>query len=73
LQGTTQLAAKNTRPVSFPSQAGAKGYIIYAIVAPAIFGASDLPAVGRRKEVKEHELFSEDLLQTTWLLPGNNK
>jgi hypothetical protein len=49
MQPTAQLAGKNHRPISLPSQAGAKGYIIQAFVAPAMLGAPDAQAVGWRK------------------------
>jgi hypothetical protein len=40
-QATAQRTEKNMTPVSHPSQAGVKGYIIQIFVAKAIHGAPD--------------------------------
>jgi hypothetical protein len=57
MQPTAQLAAKISLPVELPSQAGAKGYIIQAFVAPAMLGAANAQAVGRSFQLRSRLLF----------------
>jgi hypothetical protein len=56
MQPTAQLATKITPPVMLPSQAGSKGQIIQALMAPAILSAANAQVVGRSTALDDYLL-----------------